>query len=159
MSNGDMVIASGTGVHAFVPGATGIGEAPTDGQAYGRDNAAWVPVVNKAGDTMSGSLTIVDPNTSGSIVLKVSDTQYHGYSQLDSLGRLMMSYAGGTATWVAADGAGNVNISNGNGGIVLGLGQLNTVILKLNASGDLVATATAGANNGKSVNLTAGKWA
>src|SRR5262245_9082780 len=45
-------------------GATGVGasgavpEAPSDGTSYGRLNAAWVRVVNLAGDTMSGDLGV-----------------------------------------------------------------------------------------------------
>jgi hypothetical protein len=61
---------SQTGVYSLAPvtlvgaGGSGVAEAPIDGFTYGRDSAAWVKVVNLAGDTMTGTLILSgDPAT------------------------------------------------------------------------------------------------
>lgn len=82
-------------------------DAPANSTTYGRNNNAWTGVVNKAGDTMTGTL-------------------------------------------VLSSGA-NLQLSNGT--VIIGGLTLNT------ASGELLVTAQSGPNAGKSVNLTAGKWA
>jgi hypothetical protein len=58
-----------TDQHGFVPPpntTAGIGEAPVDGQIYGRQNSGWTSItaslgsyVQKAGDTMSGALSVI----------------------------------------------------------------------------------------------------
>ena len=49
-----------------IPGGGGLPEAPTDGALYGRNGTAmaWQHAVAAAGDTMSGDLTITEPNPS-----------------------------------------------------------------------------------------------
>src|SRR3974390_3295046 len=45
-------------VDAHGGGGGGISDAPSDGTTYGRNNAAWVNAVTKAGDTMTGLLIL-----------------------------------------------------------------------------------------------------
>jgi hypothetical protein len=188
-------------------GPTGVPEAPTDGNLYGRENAAWAVVppsgVQKAGDTMSGQLIVkgdqfdqnITPSPTPALLIENS-------SGGDQIG-IAVGEFGDSITFVKANGqqanirsqgilvmgSGNPNIqiSSGmfgmtspgsahcnitamdNGAISLNTGavgagmQLNDSVvvgaIHWNAGGDLIVTQTTGPNAGKSVNLTAGKWA
>jgi hypothetical protein len=68
---GGMLIGDLNALRVLIAGVAVPGEAPTDGQAYGRRSAAWAAVIPAAGGTISGTAPgslAINPNTLGSIV-------------------------------------------------------------------------------------------
>lgn len=75
-----------------------IGEAPTDGSVYGRrgSTASWIGVVQKAGDTMTGNLTI--SSAADTVIFENTSTSGHNHA--------LISQVAGSARW-------NVNFGTG----------------------------------------------
>jgi hypothetical protein len=104
-------------------------EAPLDGQLYARQNGRWVTTLSGTG--------IADAPTDGGVYERKSG----------AWGDLSVHKSGDTMTGALI--VPSIQISTVNG----------VVTLTLNASAELVVTANSGPNTGKSVNLTATKWA
>ena len=154
--------------------ASGIPEAPTDGQLYERQGstASWVaaPPVNnasfvqKAGDTMTGTLIIgnnselqlvrvagaevhIKPNSSD-YGIQITDTETPSFPVSIKQGYIIVADLSGASGEYHCDH------------LLWTQPNVAIVTLKLDpATSDLIATASYGPNAGKKVNLTAGKWA
>jgi hypothetical protein len=195
-------------------GAAGVPEAPTDGNLYGRENAAWAPVPTGGGVQNPSTAQIVvkgdqfsfDPaaaqprpafmmsDAAGTAQVGIAISQYGdsvtfvkangqpaglrmisgSFAQIPyATGILMIgspywgldfSDGGG---WHVAIGPNNTNgdflikTTNANSGIQLDVAT-GTIVGRIRfdqATGDLIVSQSTGPNAGKSVNLTAGKWA
>lgn len=150
----------------------GVPEAPATGGPYERQDSAWVDAaVHKSGDTMSGQLIINGAeglSTNGNVRL----TGRGNVLQVDTAISFVSVQTDGSIGW-SLGWAGLPNVSlrpdTTTGDLMLSVGDNmglsifdqggNKTALRINANGDLIATALIGANAGKSVNLTAGKWA
>ena len=196
------------------PAPTGVPEAPTDSQLYGRENAGWqvVPTggtdpaaVRKTGDTMTGQLVVKgdqfdgDPPAQGAfLITNAAGTDKAGiaigkWGSLTIVGtnpglnlvnagiqlydgagnRLALNADPFCVTFAGGSGKTNITLSNSRNWVSLinngpdigiafdltGPGGPLTVLKMDSTTGDIIATSTAGPNAGKSVNLTAGKWA
>ena len=136
------------------PGAGGLPEAPQDGAQYGRQSASWTPIaapstddlVKKSGDTMTGTLVAAgNPGvtvSSGGAELSFSSFDRYLYVGGNCYGIRLQGMPGAPKELVFTD-----------------QGTAVYTKLSINSSGDLIATAWIGPNAGKTVNLTAGKWA
>jgi hypothetical protein len=137
----DLMTSAGPGPS---PGG-GVPEAPTDGQLYGRENSAWA---------------VVPPIASGPFIAKA------GQTIIDRANIPVISSSDGSRT-IGLD-CNAVSIQNVNVGLtIIEPAQITLENLALafnqihidSTTGDLIVTQTVGPNAGKSVNLTAGKWA
>lgn len=159
-------VASGDTVFSLQAKLTNL--MGTGGGGGGTDLGA----VQKTGDTMTGTLEIADPTPNGGLKidwtgganqkLLINDAPNGRYVSIDC--HLIAIRENGTAllgtgNWGPGGSSGMITLSVGCG-IDLGLGQANEATLAIDVStGDILITAKAGPNAGKSVNLTAGKWA
>lgn len=138
----------------------GIAEAPTDGKLYGRESAAWAvvppappPGLPLTGGTLTGSV-MVDASTADNDFAVTGSPNgqisVHGW---------YIRFTGPYSFSLSVDNT-NGNLAVGFNGITIGLGGAVTTGLSMDqTTGDIIAKAIAGPNAGKSVNLTAGKWA
>ena len=150
-----------------------VGEAPTDGNTYARQDAGWVASIPAQQLIVTG-LQPGNGTESATVPLDVQGTGFTATSVINWAG-----YPLATTFVSATELQAQLNLGPGSAGnytivVTDGAQQSNSVAfvvnpaatvfasanvsLTVNADGDLVFTQAVGPNAGKSVNLTYGKW-
>jgi hypothetical protein len=166
-------------VYEDISDLAGVGEAPANGQTYGRQDNGWtqIPQIPTAAGVVITTIQPASAFENAPVPITVNGTGFTPASVINWGGFPLATTFVDNTTLEAT-----LNLGPGSSGIYTvvvtdGDALSNSVAftvnpaastliasgasctLNINSDGDLIITQTAGPNAGKSVNLTYGKWA